>query len=50
MDLFKHSGANDFGDIVATQVGDDTLIDLGADSITLLDVSAGDLHADDFIF
>jgi Ca2+-binding RTX toxin-like protein len=50
IDLTDHSGANDFGGIVATQVGSDTLIDLGADSITLLGVSTGDLHADDFIF
>ena len=50
IDLSDHSGANDFGYIVATQVGSDTLIDLGADSITLLGVSASDLHADDFIF
>ena len=50
IDLTDHSGANDFGDIVATQVGSDTLIDLGADSITLLGVSASDLHTDDFIF
>jgi Ca2+-binding RTX toxin-like protein len=50
MDLSGHSEANGFGDIVATQVGDDTLIDLGADSITLLGVSASDLHAEDFIF
>ncbi len=50
--LAGHSGANDFDDIVATatQVGSDTLIDLGADSITLLGVSTGDLHTDDFIF
>jgi len=50
MDLSNHSSANGFGDIVATQVGSDTLFDLGVDSITLLGVSAGDLHADDFIF
>jgi Ca2+-binding RTX toxin-like protein len=50
INLANHSGANDFGDIVTTQVGSDTLIDLGADSITLLGVNASDLHADDFIF
>jgi hypothetical protein len=50
IDLSNHSGANRFGDIAATQVGADTLIDLGADSITLLGVSVGDLHADDFSF
>jgi Ca2+-binding RTX toxin-like protein len=42
MDLSYHSEANGFGDIAATQVG--------ADSITLLGVRAGDLHTDDFIF
>ena len=42
-ELSGHSGANDFGDIVATQVG------LGADSITLLGVNPSDLNADDFI-
>ena len=50
IDLSSHSGANDFGDIVATQVGSDTLINLGADSITLIGVSADDLHASDFGF
>jgi Ca2+-binding RTX toxin-like protein len=50
IDLSNHSAANDFGDVVATQVGVDTLIDLGADSITLVGVSASDLHADDFVF
>ncbi len=50
IDLSNHSGANDFGDIVMTQVGSDTLIDLGADSITLVGVSADNLHADDFVF
>ncbi len=50
IDLSNHSEANGFNDIVATQIGDVTLIDLGADSITLLGVNAGDLHADDFIF
>ena len=49
-DLSYHSEANGFGDIAATQVGADTLIYLGADSIMLLGVSASDLHADDFIF
>ena len=50
IDLTDHSGANNFGDIDATQVGPDTLIHLNGDSITLLGVSASDLHADDFIF
>ena len=53
IDLSNHSGANDFGDIVTTQVGyhnSHTLIDLGADSITLGGVNASDLHTDDFIF
>ena len=50
IDFSGHSGANDIGDIVATQVGLETTIGLGADSITLLGVSTGDLHTDDFIF
>ena len=49
IDLSDHSGVNGFNNIVAAQVGPDTFIDLGNDSITLLGVNAVDLHADDFI-
>jgi Ca2+-binding RTX toxin-like protein len=48
--LSGHSAANGFGGIVAIQVGDDTVIDLGADSITLLGVDANGLRQDDFAF
>jgi hypothetical protein len=50
IDLSNHSEENGFGDIAATQVGSDTLIDLGDDSITLLGVNASDVRSDDFIF
>src|SRR3546814_11273886 len=53
IDLVGNSLLNDFTDILAnaSQVGDDTLIDLGGtDTLTLIGVNRLDLHQDDFVF
>ena len=51
--LTGEPAVNSLADVLAlaTQVGGDTVIDLGAgDSITPLGVNVGDLHDDDFLF
>jgi len=53
IDLSGHSGANSFTEVqtAATQVGADTVIDLGAgDSVTLIGINVNDLDQDDFLF
>ena len=51
VDLIKiSSGANNFSDLVVAQSGADTIITFGNVSITLEDINATDITADDFIF
>lgn len=53
IDLTGEPAVNSLADVLAlaTQVGSDTVSDLGAgDSITLLGVNVGDLHDNDFLF
>ncbi len=50
IDLSDHSAAASFADISATQVGADAVIALGADTITLVGVTASTIDQDDFAF
>ena len=50
LDLSGHSAAASFADISATQVDADAVIALGADTITLVGVTASTLDQDDFVF
>ncbi len=52
IDLSGHSAVSSFDDIAAnvSQLGDDTIIDLGADQITLREFDLAELDPGDFIF
>ena len=50
IDLSGHSGASQFSDLTITQVGANTEIDVGADTIVLASINAGTVDATDFVF
>ena len=50
IDLSGHSGASQFSDLTITQVGANTEIDVGADTIVLASINAATVDATDFVF